>query len=88
MASIGVDARRPELVKALVELGKTLGLVVVAEGVEQAVQLDYLCSIGCERAQGYYFAKPLPADQMEKFLPTVCPNFVIEGEETAMVGAR
>jgi diguanylate cyclase (GGDEF)-like protein len=88
IASLGVDARRPELVKALVELGKTLGLVVVAEGVEQAVQLDYLRSIGCERAQGYYFAKPLPADQMETFLPRVCSRVVVQGEDMEMFGAR
>ena len=88
IASLGVDARRPELVKALVELGKTLGLLVVAEGVEQAVQLEYLRSIGCERAQGYYFAKPLPADQLEKFLPTVCSRVVIEGEDLELAGSH
>jgi diguanylate cyclase (GGDEF)-like protein len=87
IASLGVDARRPELVKALVELGKTLGLLVVAEGVEQAVQLDYLRSIGCERAQGYYFAKPLPADQLEKFLPTVLSR-VVDGEDSELAGSH
>jgi diguanylate cyclase (GGDEF)-like protein len=87
IASLGVDARRPELVKALVELGKTLGLLVVAEGVEQAVQLDYLRSIGCERAQGYYFAKPLPADQLEKFLPTVL-RVVVDGEDLELAGSH
>jgi diguanylate cyclase (GGDEF)-like protein len=88
IAAIGVDARRPDLVKALVQLGKTLGLVVVAEGVEQAVQLDYLRSIGCERAQGYYFAKPLPADQLEKFLPTVLPRVVVDGEDLELAGSH
>jgi len=88
IAAIGVDARRPDLVKALVELGKTLGLVVVAEGVEQAGQLDYLRSIGCERAQGYYFAKPLPADQMEKLLPTILSTAVVDGEDLELAGSR
>lgn len=50
------------------ELGHTLGLTVVVEGVEQAAQLEYLRSIGCERAQGYYFARPLNTEDMEKFL--------------------
>jgi diguanylate cyclase (GGDEF)-like protein len=71
VAALGTDDRRPELVKALVELGRTLGLVVVAEGVETAAQLEYLRSIGCERAQGYYFAKPLNAERLELFLRTV-----------------
>jgi diguanylate cyclase (GGDEF)-like protein len=88
IASLGVDARRPELVKALVELGKTLGLLVVAEGVEQAAQLDYLRSIGCQRAQGYYFAKPLPSDQMEKFLPTVLSRVVVDGEDLELAGSH
>jgi diguanylate cyclase (GGDEF)-like protein len=88
IASLGVDARRPELFKALVELGKTLGLLVVAEGVEQAVQLDYLRSIGCERAQGYYFAKPLPADQLEKFLPTALSRVVVDGEDLELAGSH
>jgi diguanylate cyclase (GGDEF)-like protein len=88
IAAIGVDSRRPDLVKALVELGRTLGLVVVAEGVEQAAQLDYLRSIGCERAQGYYFAKPLPADQMEMFLPTVLSTFVVDGEGLELAGSH
>ena len=67
-------SRSPDLVKALVELGHTLGLTVVAEGVEQAAQLEYLRSIGCERAQGYYYAKPLNAEDLEKFLRAAAPR--------------
>jgi diguanylate cyclase (GGDEF)-like protein len=87
VGALGIDTRSPDLVKALVELGHTLGLTVVAEGVEQAAQLEYLRSIGCERAQGYYFAKPLPADQMEEFLPTVLSR-AVEGEGLEMAGSR
>ncbi|MBA3737134.1 MAG: EAL domain-containing protein [Actinobacteria bacterium] len=68
VGALGIDTRSPDLVKALVELGHTLGLTVVAEGVEQAAQLEYLRSVGCERAQGYYFAKPLNTEDLEKFL--------------------
>jgi diguanylate cyclase (GGDEF)-like protein len=68
VATLAVDEPHPELVKALVELGRTLGLDVVAEGVETAAQLEYLRSIGCERAQGYYFAEPLDANELEKFV--------------------
>ncbi len=45
----------------------------MAEGVEEAAQLKYLRSIGCERAPGYFFAKPLNAEDLEKFLRTVTP---------------
>jgi len=74
VGALGIDARSPDLVKALVELGHTLGLTVVAEGVEQAAQLEYLRSIGCERAQGYYIAKPLNAEDLEKFLRAAIPH--------------
>ncbi len=74
VGALGIDTRSPDLVKALVELGHTLGLTVVAEGVEQAAQLEYLRSIGCERAQGYYFAKPLNAGDLEKFLRDAAPR--------------
>lgn len=74
VGALGIDTRSPDLVKALVELGHTLGLTVVAEGVEQAAQLEYLRSIGCERAQGYYFAKPLNAEDLERFLRGAAPH--------------
>jgi diguanylate cyclase (GGDEF)-like protein len=80
VATLGHEGRRPELVKALVELGRTLGLVVVAEGIEEASQLEYLRSVGCERAQGYYFAKPLDAEQLEMLLPHSCSRRVPERE--------
>ena len=74
IGALGIDTRSPDLVKALVELGHTLGLTVVAEGVEQSAQLAYLRSIGCERAQGYYFAKPLNAEDLERFLRGAAPH--------------
>jgi diguanylate cyclase (GGDEF)-like protein len=74
VGALGIDTRSPDLVKALVELGHTLGLTVVAEGVEQADQLEYLRSIGCDRAQGYYFAKPLNDEDLERFLRGAAPH--------------
>ena len=69
VSAIGDGSKRSELVRALVSLGITLGLVVVAEGIEDRAQLEYLRSIGCELGQGYYFAKPLEADRLEMLLP-------------------
>jgi diguanylate cyclase (GGDEF)-like protein len=69
VSTIGQGGKQVELVEALVSLGTTLGLTVVAEGVEEVSQLDHLRTIGCEQAQGYYFAKPLAADRLEMLLP-------------------
>ncbi|MDP4556855.1 EAL domain-containing protein [Halomonas meridiana] len=51
------------LALAITQLAHAVGCDVVAEGIETAAQADYLRSIGCEAAQGYYYARPLPADE-------------------------
>jgi EAL domain-containing protein (putative c-di-GMP-specific phosphodiesterase class I) len=56
------------IVKAIVSIGRSLNLSVVAEGVETIAQLGLLHSIGCEEAQGYLISKPLPADEMQTWL--------------------
>ena len=52
------------IVLAVVTLARTLGLQVIAEGVESAEQMSLLNEFGCDIGQGYYFSKPLPADDM------------------------
>jgi diguanylate cyclase (GGDEF)-like protein/PAS domain S-box-containing protein len=54
------------LVNTIINMAHGLGLEVVAEGVESARQLEHLHSMDCHLAQGYYFSKPLPANQFEK----------------------
>jgi diguanylate cyclase (GGDEF)-like protein len=56
------------LISTLVALGRSLGLVTIAEGVEEEGQLERLRELGCERAQGYLFAPPLEAAALERFL--------------------
>jgi diguanylate cyclase len=56
------------LVSAIVKLGHTFGLQLVAEGVETAEQLAALTAMSCDRAQGYLFARPLWASEMGSFL--------------------
>jgi Amt family ammonium transporter len=68
VSSVGKDERRSQLMLAMIELGRTLGLHVVAEGIETADQLDLLRSIGCQQGQGYHFAKPLGAPELEQLL--------------------
>jgi EAL domain-containing protein (putative c-di-GMP-specific phosphodiesterase class I) len=48
-------------VAAVTDLAHVLGLTVTAEGVETAHQRDEVATIGCESAQGYYYARPMPA---------------------------
>ncbi|MGZ4969447.1 MAG: bifunctional diguanylate cyclase/phosphodiesterase [Methylobacter sp.] len=56
------------ILKAIVALGHSLGLKVVAEGVETAYQQAFLHGIGCDELQGYYFSKPLPAEAFAELL--------------------
>ena len=54
--------------RAIVELGRALGLEIVVEGIELQIQADWFRSLGCQYAQGYYFARPLTPSQIEMFL--------------------
>jgi EAL domain-containing protein (putative c-di-GMP-specific phosphodiesterase class I) len=62
------DPRRAAFTQAIIRLGKTLGLALVAEGVETAEQAERLRSLGCELAQGYHFSKPVAADRISGLL--------------------
>ena len=53
---------------AIVALARSLRMNVIAEGVETLEQLDYLKSLQCDEAQGFYFSKPLSATDFESFL--------------------
>jgi diguanylate cyclase (GGDEF)-like protein len=59
---LGLEADDTSIVEAVVRLGHSLGLAVVAEGVESPLQLQRLRELGCDRAQGYLFGRPRPAD--------------------------
>ncbi|MCA0144195.1 bifunctional diguanylate cyclase/phosphodiesterase [Blastococcus sp. LR1] len=56
------------IVKAVVELGHNLGLVTVAEGVEDQATWDALNALGCDVAQGYHMARPMPVVDLERWL--------------------
>jgi len=49
---------------AITGMAKQLRLKVIAEGVENAAQLSFLKSVGCDEIQGYYFSRPVAADEL------------------------
>jgi len=65
---IATGAEAAGLVEAILKLASTLALETVAEGVERPEQLESLHALGCQQIQGFYFSKPLPAGDVERFL--------------------
>jgi len=63
-----VDADDKAIVTAIINMAKSLGFQTIAEGVETQAQLDLLREQGCDEVQGYYFSKPLPAEEFEAFV--------------------
>jgi EAL domain-containing protein (putative c-di-GMP-specific phosphodiesterase class I) len=68
MHDITTDAGAAAITSAIIAMGKGLKLRVLAEGVETQEQLALLQAQGCDEIQGYYFCRPLPADELAKFL--------------------
>jgi len=56
------------IVRATVDLGRNLGLRVVAEGVEDLATFDRLAEFGCDEAQGFYISRPLSAVEFTRWL--------------------
>ena len=58
------DASDAVIARTIIALGRSLGLKVIAEGVETAEQRDFLVEMGCEAFQGYHFGRPVPATEL------------------------
>lgn len=65
---IGAQAENSELAQAIIDLGHTLGMTIIAEGCETEGHLSFLQQLNCEFAQGYFFSKPMDAGSVAAFL--------------------
>ncbi len=73
---VNTDSRNASVVRAAIHLARELGIEFIAEGVETAAQADFLSAAGCEYAQGYFFSRPITADDATALLKQQqsCPS--------------
>jgi len=68
MDMIPLDGAHQAIIENVVNMAHTMGMTVIAEGVEKHEQLDYLVRINCDCVQGYFFSRPLPEEDAVRFL--------------------
>ncbi|HJO36610.1 MAG TPA: EAL domain-containing protein [Gammaproteobacteria bacterium] len=76
VAGLPDDAGDAAITQTIIAIAKRLGLAIIAEGVETGAQQQCLQAEGCDEGQGYWFSKPMPADELEALLrltPTELP---------------
>ncbi|EOD1044563.1 oxygen-sensing cyclic-di-GMP phosphodiesterase DosP [Citrobacter farmeri] len=67
------EKRIQSLLEAIISIGQSLNLMVIAEGVETKEQFELLRSMNCPVIQGYYFSRPIPADEIATWMQTALP---------------
>ncbi len=75
------DAESAAIARAIAGLAETLGMRVVAEGIETADQADILAAMNCGFGQGYHFSRPLPAARLPGFIADNRAKLLLEGRE-------
>jgi len=68
MNEITEDSKEEAIAETIIELAHKMNLTVIAEGIETIKQLEFIKEHKCDKAQGYYFSKPIPVDEVEKLL--------------------
>ena len=90
VAALTTDPRTAAVVRSTLDLAHQLGLESVAEGIEGPEALALLADYGCDVAQGYYIAKPMPADHLERWLvesPWVSGAVTVSGDRSAVASS-
>ncbi|HVA24955.1 MAG TPA: EAL domain-containing protein [Chloroflexota bacterium] len=64
------DEKDAAIVRSIIDLGHNLGMTVIAEGIDDPTLADKVGLLGCDRGQGYYFGRPMAADQLNEWLAT------------------
>jgi diguanylate cyclase (GGDEF)-like protein len=85
IAAMGSDARSQAIVQSAIDLAHSLGLRMVAEGVEDEDTAMQLCRAGCDEAQGFFFSRALPPTQLDEWLDQHEQNL---GSRAPALGAR
>jgi EAL domain-containing protein (putative c-di-GMP-specific phosphodiesterase class I) len=75
------------LTEAIIAMGKTLSLTVVAQGVETKEQADFLRDHACDEFQGFYFNKPMPGQQFTELLQTKNPGTALDDSRASLASA-
>lgn len=78
----GNAQRAGNIVESIVRMARWLGMTVIAEGVEDVKDADYLKSVGCYYIQGYLYSKPLPVDEYEKLFCNENKEYVMSRLQT------
>ncbi len=68
VSEILINANTASLVKTMIEMGKNLNFELIAEGIENKLQAEFLINVGCRFGQGYYYSPPLSSVEVEKLL--------------------
>ena len=68
LAGFEENERTKPILSSVVHMSDQIGMMALTEGVETDEQRDFLKSIGCERAQGFFFGKPMEKDELVDFI--------------------
>jgi len=68
------DARQAMIIRAMIGLGRGLGMKTIAEGIEEASQAETLKLLGCHQGQGFLFSRAVPAEQATSLLQMTWPT--------------
>ena len=85
ISAIDEDKAARDVLRTIGSLGKTLGIRITAEGVETQEQVNFLRAIACDQLQGFFFAKPLRADDIPAFLLSSTADMLGAGSEIGQI---